>query len=71
MHTRYKHAGNKQTSNELHRNGKKERFRLANVKANPSDPVREREQSGADRQDILIAEEREPASAEGIAAKSD
>jgi hypothetical protein len=82
VHTGYGHPGSGQTSNELHGTRKKERSGLAGVGADLSDPIRERGldvdvpkgtrgKSGADRQDILGAEEREPVSAEGVAAERD
>jgi hypothetical protein len=80
VHTGYGHPGSGQTSQELHRGGKKERSGLSGVGADQSDPVRERGldvdipkgtrgKSGIDRQDILGAEERVPKSAETVAAE--
>jgi hypothetical protein len=82
VHTGYGHPGSGQTSSELHGRRKKERSGLAGVGADPRDPIRERAldidvpkgtrgKSGANRQDIPGAEEREPVSAEGVAAERD
>ncbi len=80
MHTGYGHPSSGHTSQELHGRWKKERSGLSGVDADKSDLVRERgldldvekgtrRKSGVDRQEILGAEEREPESAESVAAE--
>jgi hypothetical protein len=80
VHTGYGHPGSGQTSNELHGDGKREKSGLAGVGADLKDPVRERAldtdaptgtrgKSGLNRENIPGAEEREPESAERVAAE--